>query len=114
MRFNNSPAAEIPAAPQIVVNIIDHLPREAQLAVAAQQDHAGVELWAARDGWVLARVYDSWQHFHVFLKFDARSLQYQCNCPDFRMQAPVPCAHIALALLGVTEGGLFEDPEEFL
>src|SRR5215212_4321272 len=112
MKFPTPSAEEIPAAPQIVLNLIDHLSRQGRSSLRAQQEMADVEFWSGRDGWLVARVHESWSQVDVLLKRDSSSLQYQCSCPTFRMDAPIPCAHVALVALYACDEGVLEGQNE--
>src|SRR5438874_8817527 len=98
MRFEISPSAGVGAAPQIVANLIEHLPQQQRLALKETPVGMQAELRAGRDGWLAARVYD-WGRQDVLLKLERGNLLYQCSCNQFRSSAPAPCLHILTACL---------------
>src|SRR5258706_8084076 len=100
--LDTKPAAEPLAGPQVVRNLIDHLPQEQRASLQGARQRIDVELYIGRDGWIVARVRD-WQRYDVLFKGEGELVQYQCSCPEFRTQAPVPCLHVALTAMEVLE-----------
>jgi len=91
-----------PTVSQFADNLIHHLPAAQRPFLNA--GHPYVELYLGRDGWLVARVFDGGR-VDVLLKPDKGLLQYQCSCYHFRMQAPVPCVHVAQVAALLAEPG---------
>src|SRR5438876_3711285 len=111
MKFNTAPAAEIPATPQIVLHLVDHLPQHLRSSMGHMQ--MNIELLAGRDGWIVAKVFD-WSRHDVLLKRETHCLQYQCSCPEFRGRAPLPCVHIVLTAIEAAQCLCFDLPDALL
>src|SRR5258706_5913360 len=108
--LDTKPAAEPLVVPQIVRNLIDHLPQPQRAELDGRRKYIDAQLYWGRDGWLVVRMRD-WDRHDVFFKWEMNQLQYQCNCWDFRTQAPVPCSHVALAALKALKNGGLEQPQ---